>query len=202
MKRSFLTLLQPAMQYLLITPALPLMVSRSSLAARLRRMVLLSTKEAPPLAPRCSFQRQRQPARLLTTGYVPGRIRRRHGSGSGREHGNKRCVNEQRRLSQWRIRRSHEYRRRVRCKRYYYEQRRLRPMEQAVAARSSSTVRLLATLSFLTVGPNTIPDQGSTFLLLTLGLLALVAYRQKCWRKWPYHRQPKGNAEAIFRARS
>ena len=75
-------------------------------------------------------------------------------------------------------------------------------MEQAVAARSSSTVGLLATLSFLTVGPNTIPDQGSTFLLLTLGLLALVAYRQKCWRKWPYHRQPKGNAEAIFRARS
>ena len=38
--------------------------------------------------------------------------------------------------------------------------------------------------AILTVGPNTIPDQGSTFLLLTLGLLGLVAYRQKCWRSW------------------
>ncbi len=60
------------------------------------------------------------------------------------------------------------------------------------------------TAAILTVAPGnvSVPDQGSTFLLLTLGLLALVAYRQKCWRQWPYHRQPKGNAEAIFRARS
>jgi autotransporter-associated beta strand protein len=35
--------------------------------------------------------------------------------------------------------------------------------------------------AILTVVPNTIPDQGSTFLLLTLGLLGLVTYRQKCW---------------------
>jgi autotransporter-associated beta strand protein len=27
-----------------------------------------------------------------------------------------------------------------------------------------------------------VPDQGSTFLLLTLGLLGLVTYRQKCWQ--------------------
>jgi autotransporter-associated beta strand protein len=33
--------------------------------------------------------------------------------------------------------------------------------------------------AILTVVPNTIPDQGSTFLLLTLGLLGLVTYRQK-----------------------
>jgi hypothetical protein len=31
--------------------------------------------------------------------------------------------------------------------------------------------------AILTVGPNTIPDQGSTFLLLTLALLGLVMYR-------------------------
>ena len=36
--------------------------------------------------------------------------------------------------------------------------------------------------AILTVVPNTIPDQGSTFLLLTLGLLGLVRYRQKCWQ--------------------
>ena len=36
--------------------------------------------------------------------------------------------------------------------------------------------------AILTVVPNTIPDQGSTFLLLTLGLLGLVTYRQKCWQ--------------------
>ena len=30
--------------------------------------------------------------------------------------------------------------------------------------------------AILTVGPNTIPDQGSTFLLLTLGLLGVVMY--------------------------
>jgi len=36
--------------------------------------------------------------------------------------------------------------------------------------------------AILTVESRTIiPDQGSTFLLLTLGLLALVTYRQKCW---------------------
>ena len=60
------------------------------------------------------------------------------------------------------------------------------------------------TAAILTVAPGnvSVPDQDSTFPLLTLGLLALVAYRQKCWRQWPYHRQPKGNAEAIFRARS
>jgi autotransporter-associated beta strand protein len=33
--------------------------------------------------------------------------------------------------------------------------------------------------AILTVGPNTIPDQGSTFLLLTFGLLGLVAYRRQ-----------------------
>jgi len=33
--------------------------------------------------------------------------------------------------------------------------------------------------AILTVGPNTIPDQGSTFLLMTLGLLGLVAYRRQ-----------------------
>ncbi len=33
--------------------------------------------------------------------------------------------------------------------------------------------------AILTVGPNTIPDQGSTFLLLTLGLLGLVTYRRQ-----------------------
>jgi autotransporter-associated beta strand protein len=32
--------------------------------------------------------------------------------------------------------------------------------------------------AILTVGPNTIPDQGSTFLLLTLGLLGLATYRR------------------------
>jgi autotransporter-associated beta strand protein len=36
--------------------------------------------------------------------------------------------------------------------------------------------------AILTVGPNTIPDQGSTFLLLTLGLLALVGYRRQLLR--------------------
>jgi len=29
----------------------------------------------------------------------------------------------------------------------------------------------------------TVPDQGSTFLLLTLSLLGLVTYRQKCWQQ-------------------
>jgi autotransporter-associated beta strand protein len=33
--------------------------------------------------------------------------------------------------------------------------------------------------AILTVGPNTIPDHGSTLLLLTLGLLSLVAYRRQ-----------------------
>jgi hypothetical protein len=33
--------------------------------------------------------------------------------------------------------------------------------------------------AILTVGPNTIPDQGSTFLLLMLGLLGLVTYRRQ-----------------------
>jgi hypothetical protein len=33
--------------------------------------------------------------------------------------------------------------------------------------------------AILTVVPNTIPDQGSTLLLLTLGLLGLVAYRRQ-----------------------
>ncbi len=37
----------------------------------------------------------------------------------------------------------------------------------------------------LTVGPNTIPDQGSTFLLLTLGLLGLVVYRRQLLRARP-----------------
>src|SRR6266513_5360218 len=36
--------------------------------------------------------------------------------------------------------------------------------------------------AILTVGPNTIPDQGSTFLLLTLGLLGLVTYRRHLLR--------------------
>jgi autotransporter-associated beta strand protein len=36
--------------------------------------------------------------------------------------------------------------------------------------------------AILTVGPNTIPDQGSTFLLLTLGLLGLVTYRRQLLR--------------------
>jgi len=31
--------------------------------------------------------------------------------------------------------------------------------------------------AILTVGPNTIPDQSSTFLLLALGLLGLGSYR-------------------------
>ena len=35
----------------------------------------------------------------------------------------------------------------------------------------------------LTVGPNTIPDQGSTLLLLTLGLLGLVTYRRQLLRR-------------------
>src|SRR5262249_43395201 len=33
--------------------------------------------------------------------------------------------------------------------------------------------------AILTVGPNTIPDQGSTFLLLTLGLLGLATFRRQ-----------------------
>jgi hypothetical protein len=37
--------------------------------------------------------------------------------------------------------------------------------------------------AILTVGPNTIPDQGSTFLLLTLGLLGLVTYRRQLLRR-------------------
>jgi hypothetical protein len=36
--------------------------------------------------------------------------------------------------------------------------------------------------AILTVGPNTIPDQGSTFLLLTLGLFGLVTYRRQLLR--------------------
>jgi hypothetical protein len=39
--------------------------------------------------------------------------------------------------------------------------------------------------AILTVGPNTIPDQGSTFLLLTLGLLGLVAFRRQLLRGLP-----------------
>jgi len=39
------------------------------------------------------------------------------------------------------------------------------------------------TYAILTVGPNTIPDHGSTFLLLTLGLLGLVTYRRRLIRK-------------------
>ena len=39
--------------------------------------------------------------------------------------------------------------------------------------------------AILTVGPNTIPDQGSTFLLLTLGLLGLLASRRHLLRKQP-----------------
>jgi hypothetical protein len=33
--------------------------------------------------------------------------------------------------------------------------------------------------AILTVGPNTVPDPGSTFLLLTLGLLGLVTYQRQ-----------------------
>jgi len=33
--------------------------------------------------------------------------------------------------------------------------------------------------AILTVEPNTIPDQGSTLLLLTLGLLGLVTFRRR-----------------------
>jgi VPDSG-CTERM motif len=36
--------------------------------------------------------------------------------------------------------------------------------------------------AILTVGPNTIPDQGSTCVLLTLGLLGLVMYRRQLLR--------------------
>jgi protein with PEP-CTERM/exosortase system signal len=32
--------------------------------------------------------------------------------------------------------------------------------------------------AILTVGPNTLPDQGSTFLLLTLSLLGLLTFRR------------------------
>ena len=39
--------------------------------------------------------------------------------------------------------------------------------------------------AILTVGPNTIPDLGSTFLLLTLGLLGLVTYRRQLLRGQP-----------------
>jgi autotransporter-associated beta strand protein len=39
--------------------------------------------------------------------------------------------------------------------------------------------------AILTVGPNTIPDQGSTFLLLMLGLLGLVGYRRQLLRARP-----------------
>jgi autotransporter-associated beta strand protein len=39
--------------------------------------------------------------------------------------------------------------------------------------------------AILTVGPNTIPDQGSTFLLLTLGLLGLVTFRRRLLRGQP-----------------
>jgi len=39
--------------------------------------------------------------------------------------------------------------------------------------------------AILTVGPNTIPDRGSTFLLLTLGLLGLVTYRRQLLRGQP-----------------
>jgi autotransporter-associated beta strand protein len=39
--------------------------------------------------------------------------------------------------------------------------------------------------AILTVGPNTIPDQGSTFLLLTLGLLGLVTFRRQLLRGQP-----------------
>jgi hypothetical protein len=39
--------------------------------------------------------------------------------------------------------------------------------------------------AILTVGPNTIPDQGSTFVLLTLGLLGLVSYRRRLLRGQP-----------------
>jgi autotransporter-associated beta strand protein len=37
--------------------------------------------------------------------------------------------------------------------------------------------------AILTVGPNTIPDQGSTLLLLTLGLLGLVTYQRQLLRR-------------------
>jgi hypothetical protein len=36
--------------------------------------------------------------------------------------------------------------------------------------------------AILTVGPNTIPDPGSTLLLLGLSLLGLVAYRRQLLR--------------------
>jgi hypothetical protein len=36
--------------------------------------------------------------------------------------------------------------------------------------------------AILTVGPNTIPDQGTTLLLLALGLLGLVTYRRQLLR--------------------
>jgi hypothetical protein len=36
--------------------------------------------------------------------------------------------------------------------------------------------------AILTVAPNTVPDQGSTFLLLTLGLLGLVTFRRQLLR--------------------
>ena len=39
--------------------------------------------------------------------------------------------------------------------------------------------------AILTVEPNTIPDGGSTFLLLTLGLLGLVTYRRHLLRGQP-----------------
>ena len=41
------------------------------------------------------------------------------------------------------------------------------------------------TYAVLTVEPNTIPDQGSTLLLLTLGLLGLVMYRRQSLRGQP-----------------
>ena len=39
--------------------------------------------------------------------------------------------------------------------------------------------------AILTVGPNTIPDQGSAFLLLTLGLLGLLTFRRQLLRGQP-----------------
>src|SRR5204863_9567011 len=39
--------------------------------------------------------------------------------------------------------------------------------------------------AILTVGPNTIPDQGSTLLLLTLSLLGLVTFRRQLLRARP-----------------
>jgi hypothetical protein len=41
------------------------------------------------------------------------------------------------------------------------------------------------TYAVLTVEPNTIPDHGSTFLLLALGLLGLVMYRRQLLRARP-----------------